>query len=309
MKKLFSFKLLLFFTIYLFGYSHLYAFDEKRDKEVKTVELKLYLEEQGVENNEEKTWDMLQQAAREGNAVAIHKIGTMYELGIYVDKDYKWAMLWYLRSAVRGYADAQSDVGILYEDGLAGYRDVTAAFFWYEKAAAQGHPFAVEAVQRLKKEVPIHKSDLVVPEAKINSEYKERYLKAEEDSAYLWIMSASKQARFIRKETQKLSMIDMLIESATSQKNSKKISAYKDRKKQILMNSENAFSSYSDSVRQISTLSPQAVKKGFTRYLDFLMSRNDEEQVQVLNRVQKHFDEYQKNKRVNAKQWKKDLVF
>jgi TPR repeat protein len=162
MKKLFSFKLLLFWTLFLFGYSQLYAFDEKRDKEAKTVELKLYLEEQGVENSEEKTWNMLQKAAREGDAAALHKIGTMYELGIYVDKDYPWAMLWYLRSAVRGYADAQSDVGILYEDGLGGYRDVTAALFWYEKAAVQGHPFAVEAVQRLKKEVLTHKTESVI---------------------------------------------------------------------------------------------------------------------------------------------------
>lgn len=111
----------------------------------------LYLEGWGAEGDVEKAWELFQQAAQKGNAAAMHRIGTMYELGIYVDKDYTWAMLWHLRSAVRGYADAQTAAGILYEDGLAGYSDITAALFWYEKAAAQSEPFAVEAVQRLRK--------------------------------------------------------------------------------------------------------------------------------------------------------------
>jgi len=111
----------------------------------------LYLEGWGVEGDEKKAWELFQQAAQKGNAAAMHRIGTMYELGTYVDKNYTWALLWHLRSAVRDYADAQTATGILYEDGLAGYRDITAALYWYEKAAAQGEPFAVEAVQRLRK--------------------------------------------------------------------------------------------------------------------------------------------------------------
>jgi len=309
MKKSFIFKILLLLTIFVFGYSQLNAFDERRDKEIKTVDLKLYLEEQGVDNNEEKAWNMLQQAAREGDAVAIHKIGTMYELGTYVDKDYTWAMLWYLRSAVRGYADAQSDVGILYEDGLGGYRDVIAALFWYRKAAAQGEPFAVEAVQRLKKEIPDHKAGSVTQKEGNSSTYKEKCLKAEKDSAYLWIKFSSDQARFIRKESQKLSSFDLLINMANLRKDMQKLEKYKRRKKEHMVNIENAFSGYSDSIRQISTLSPQAVKHGFTRHLDFLMSHNDAEQIKVLNRVQKHVDEYQKDKRVDSEQWKKDIVF
>jgi len=134
-------------------------------------------------------------------------------------------------------------------------------------------------------------------------------LKAEEDSAYLWIKVVSEQARFIRKETQKLPTIDLLISIASSQKNMDKLVQYKTRKQEHMTNIKGALSSYSDSIRQISTLSPQAAKKGFTRYLDFLMNRNDAEQVQVLNRVQKHFDVYQKNKRVDLKQWEQDILF
>ena len=102
-----------------------------------------------VEEDEEKSWKLLQQAAQNGSAAAMYRIGTMYELAMYVNKDYISAMLWYLRSAVRGYADAQTAAGILYEDGLGGPRDITAALFWYRKAASQGEPFAVEALQRL----------------------------------------------------------------------------------------------------------------------------------------------------------------
>ncbi len=134
-------------------------------------------------------------------------------------------------------------------------------------------------------------------------------LKAEEDSAYLWIKVVSEQARFIRREAPKLANMDILISIAELQNDMQKLENQKARKKERMSNITGALSSYSDSIRQISTLSPQAVKKGFTRYLNFLMSRNDGGQVQVLNRVQKHFDEYQKKKRVNPKQWKKDILF
>jgi uncharacterized protein YjgD (DUF1641 family) len=134
-------------------------------------------------------------------------------------------------------------------------------------------------------------------------------LKAEEDSAYLWIKVGSEQARFIRKETQKLPILDTLISMQKRKNNMRKLAQYKVRKEEHLANIKNAFSSYSDSIRQMNTLSLEAVNKGFKRYLDFLLSRNDGEQVQVLNRVKKHFDEYQKKQRVNLEKWEKDILF
>ena len=134
-------------------------------------------------------------------------------------------------------------------------------------------------------------------------------LKAEEDSSYLWIKVISEQARFIRKETQKLPTMDTLIGIAKSQNNIQKLTQYKKRKKERMLNIEGALTNYSESMRQLGTLSSSAVEKGFVRYLYFLMKHNDTEQVQVLNRVQKHFIEYQKKKRVNLKEWKKDINF
>jgi hypothetical protein len=130
-------------------------------------------------------------------------------------------------------------------------------------------------------------------------------LKAEEDSSYLWIKVADEQADFIRREAMKLPMVDSLISLADSKE---ELERWETRKKELTANIKNALSSYSDSIRQISTISPKAVQKGFADYLDFLMSRNNADQVQILNKVQRHLEEYQKNKRVNPEQWKKDFL-
>ena len=134
-------------------------------------------------------------------------------------------------------------------------------------------------------------------------------LKAEEDSSYLWIKITSEQARFIKKETQKLPTMDALIKIASSQKNIQKITIYKKRKEERMINIKNALSNYSESIRQLGTLSLKALKKGFVRYLNFLMKNRDTTQVHILNKVQKHLQEYQQNKRVNLQEWKKDIVF
>lgn len=112
----------------------------------------LYLRGWGVETDDEKAWDLFNQAAIKGNSKAMHRIAGMYELGVHVQQNYQKALQWHLRAANLGYASAQSDVGIFYEDGLTGARDIAVALFWYRKAAAQDEPFAVEALQRLKQE-------------------------------------------------------------------------------------------------------------------------------------------------------------
>lgn len=133
-------------------------------------------------------------------------------------------------------------------------------------------------------------------------------LEAEEDASYLWVKVASEQARFVRKENQKLPTIDLLIKIATSQKNLKKIETYKARKNEHLTNITISLSTYSDSIRQLSTKPHMIIEKGFNRYLNFLTEHNDGEQVQILNRVKKHYDEFQKNKRVNQDKWKADIM-
>ena len=134
-------------------------------------------------------------------------------------------------------------------------------------------------------------------------------LKAEEISAYRLAKSVTEQVHFIRKETAKLPLLDTVINIQKKHKNMKKLAIYQSRKKQHIKNINNSLSNYSESIRAIGTLSLQASKKGFTRYLNFLKRHNDLEKEQILSRVQKHSEEYQNNKRTDIKQWEKDLRF
>lgn len=136
---------------------------------------------------------------------------------------------------------------------------------------------------------------------------KEMCQKAIEDSAYLWIRNAIQQASFIGKESKKLSSIDMLITIADSQKSMQKLAQYRTRKQLIVDNIERTLISYYESIQEIAMLPSKAVKKGFTRYLNFLKNRSNAEQGRILAKVQKHVDEYLENKRINAKQWKEDF--
>ena len=132
--------------------------------------------------------------------------------------------------------------------------------------------------------------------------------KAEEDAAYLWVKVAGEQARFIRKEAHKLPLLDKLIALAKSGNDPKKVQMYENRKKEHLENIERSLSTYSDSIRQMATISEKAMEKGFGTYLAFLTKHHDAEQVALLNRIRKHYDAYRKMKRVDIKMWKQSIL-
>ncbi len=134
-------------------------------------------------------------------------------------------------------------------------------------------------------------------------------LKAEEDSAYRLVKTVSEQARFIRKSKQKLPLLDAAIKVYKTNKNENKLAIYEKRKLEHIKNIETSLSNYSDSIREMSTLSSESVSKGLSRYLDFLMKYKDTEKVKILSQVKKHFKEYQKNKRVDSKKWEEDILF
>ena len=134
-------------------------------------------------------------------------------------------------------------------------------------------------------------------------------LEAEENSARLMIKDANEKMRNFRTWHKKMTNLDSLINIAKTDKNILKLERYETRKKERLVSMTGALSSYSESIREINTFSPEAVKKGFKDYSDFILRRNDTDQVQILNRIRKHVDEYKKNKRVNIKQWGKDFQY
>lgn len=134
-------------------------------------------------------------------------------------------------------------------------------------------------------------------------------LKFEKDNAYLNIKNAGEQARAVIRETKLLvTRSDLLISIAKSQNDMPKVERYEKRKEERRSNIKQTFTNYTDSIRKISDFSPEAVRQGFAEYLDFLLLANDAEQVRLINKMQKHVDEYQKNKRVNPKEWEDDIL-
>ena len=60
----------------------------------------------------------IQAFAAEGRAWAQSDLGSLYEDGLVLPRDYKEAFFWYRASAEQGYAGAQTNLGILYARGL-----------------------------------------------------------------------------------------------------------------------------------------------------------------------------------------------
>ena len=77
--------------------------------------------------------------ANEGDAVAQHHLGLMYEEGKGVRSDPVQARQWFERAAKVGYAEAQFRLGRLHADGKGVTADGVQAARWYLLAAGQGH--------------------------------------------------------------------------------------------------------------------------------------------------------------------------
>ncbi|MGB9990723.1 tetratricopeptide repeat protein [Pseudoduganella rhizocola] len=84
--------------------------------------------------------------ARAGNTEAEHLLGLMYYMGRGVPQDYKQALNWHRKAALKGKADAQYVVGAMYYTGNAVIQDHKQAVTWFRKAAEQGHPEAQQVL-------------------------------------------------------------------------------------------------------------------------------------------------------------------
>lgn len=99
---------------------------------------------------------LLEPAARSGNADAEELIGIMYALGLGVTRDDVRAFEWYLRSAMKGHPGAQSGVGWYYEVGRGlPAPDLVRAYMWYVLSAIGGDPdAAISQEEVIKKMTP-----------------------------------------------------------------------------------------------------------------------------------------------------------
>ena len=80
----------------------------------------------------------LRAAAHDGDARAQNHLGTLFEDGRIVARDFGRAVFWYRKSAEQGHAQGQLNLGRMYRGGLGLERDERRAAYWYRAAAGQG---------------------------------------------------------------------------------------------------------------------------------------------------------------------------
>jgi TPR repeat protein len=79
-----------------------------------------------------------QLSAERGDALAMLRLGHLYENGQAVAQDAAIAAQWYRKAAIQGEAHAQFALGRLYQAGTGVAQDPSEAARWYRQAAAQG---------------------------------------------------------------------------------------------------------------------------------------------------------------------------
>lgn len=80
----------------------------------------------------------LRAAAHDGDSRAQNFLGTLFEAGRFVARDFGRAVFWYRKAAEQGNPDGQLNLGRMYRGGLGMERDERRAAHWYRAAAAQG---------------------------------------------------------------------------------------------------------------------------------------------------------------------------
>jgi TPR repeat protein len=84
-------------------------------------------------------------AAEQGHVEAQYRLGTIYRYGCgdeVVLLDFKKGVYWITKASEQGHVIAQYNLGHIYEWGDTGPLDYKQAFFWYTKAAEKGYVFA-----------------------------------------------------------------------------------------------------------------------------------------------------------------------
>lgn len=85
----------------------------------------------------------LREKAERGDAQAQYDLGQAYDLARGVERNYREAAQWYLKSANQGHRGAQFSLGYFYEYGQGVHIDLEEAVMWYQKSAAQRNTSAL----------------------------------------------------------------------------------------------------------------------------------------------------------------------
>jgi uncharacterized protein len=103
----------------------------------------IYLDGNGVSQNETEGLKWLRLAAEQGFAEAQNTLGNWYideqENDIDTPKDYAEVLTWYQLAAEQGNAGGQNNLGYMYDTGKGVPQDYVEAVKWYRLAADQGN--------------------------------------------------------------------------------------------------------------------------------------------------------------------------
>lgn len=80
----------------------------------------------------------IQKFADDNRAWAQSDLGSLYEDGLVLARDFRQAVAWYRSAAEQGYPGAQTNLGIMYARGRGVNANKQTAIEWFQKAADQG---------------------------------------------------------------------------------------------------------------------------------------------------------------------------
>ena len=104
-----------------------------------------YLKGVGVKQSDTKAIELLETAAKRGNATAQGLLGTFYDKGMFgLTQSDRRAIEYYTLAANQGHPLAQYALGGMYAKGQGIEQSFSQAREWWTKAAAQGHESAIQ---------------------------------------------------------------------------------------------------------------------------------------------------------------------
>lgn len=92
----------------------------------------------GAPRDPKAAFQWFEKAANKGSAPAQYRLGSIYEKGMGVERDYGRALSWYRRAAEAGNVRAMHNLAVLYAGGGDGKPDYEQAAQWFRKAAEYG---------------------------------------------------------------------------------------------------------------------------------------------------------------------------
>ncbi|WP_010301735.1 tetratricopeptide repeat protein [Candidatus Odyssella thessalonicensis] len=97
----------------------------------------------GVERDYFKAKEWYEQAAKLGHKEALNNLGSFYRFGLGIEKDYAQALKHYEKAAQLGDSLAKHNIGEIYSQGLGVSEDADKARRYFEEAAQGGEPRAM----------------------------------------------------------------------------------------------------------------------------------------------------------------------